>query len=312
MANNQTTQEEQALVLTGRKGLERAVEVMKSDIMAMAAPDIVKAGSAWLQRAIISVVNDDNPKLRECLQTKAGQMSIIKAFEEAATMGLQLGGQFKHAHLTAFDGKAELIVDQNGYKFMTCHGQGAVLKDIVIRRVYEGEQFKIDFAENTVSHSYDGKAERGKLVGVYGILTKLDGERYVEYMTRTEALMVRDNHSRGWAAYKAGKTKDNFWHTDEDAAIEKTAAKKFLRPFAAKSEGLAMLFSNEEADFEAEYKTPSRDVSERMAGRLEKQAERMTSAPKAGEPEPIQAQAEVVEEPQEAAAPAASGSGDLF
>jgi recombinational DNA repair protein RecT len=279
MNKNQTPTEENAVVATGRKGLEKAVAAMQSDIMAVAAPSVRSAGDTWLQRAIISVVNDDNPKVRECLQSKTGQLSIIKCFEQAATMGLQLGGQFKHGHLTAFEGKAELIVDQNGYKFMTCHGHGAVLKDIAIRRVYEGEQFKIDFSANTVEHSYDGKAERGKLVGVYGILTKLDGDQVVEYMTRAEALRIRDAHSRGWQAFKAGRTKDNFWNTDEDAAIEKTAAKKFLRPFAAKSEGLAMLYSSEDDIEPADYQPPPRDVSDRMAAHLESKAERIDAAP---------------------------------
>jgi recombinational DNA repair protein RecT len=296
--SNQNEKEQESVAQTGRKGLELAVQKMAPEIMALAAPDVVKAGNSWMQRAIISVVNDDNPKVRECLQTRVGQMSVIKCFEEAATMGLQLGGQFKHAHITAFDGKAELIVDQNGLKFMTCHGHGAVLRDIVIRRVYEGEQFRIDFADNAVVHSYDGKAERGKLVGVYGILTKLDSEKVVEYMTRTEALHIRDHHSRGYAAFKAGRTKDNFWHSDEDAAIEKTAAKKFLRPFAAKSEGISMFYSNEESDDEGDsYQPAPRDVSDRMSGHLDAKVEKAAAAPAKAKPAPEPAAAaETVED----------------
>ncbi len=166
------------------------------------------------------------------------------------------------------------------------------MSDIVIRRVYEGENFKISFGNNSVEHDYDGKSERGKMVGVYGILTKLDGEKFVDYMTRAEALRIRDAHSRGWQAFKAGRTKDNFWNTDEDAAIEKTAAKKFLRPFAAKSEGLSMLFSNED-DEPAEWTPPARDVADRMAARLDAKVERVaTQDMKQAEP----ADAEVVEE----------------
>lgn len=295
---NQAEQEFFAVVATGRKGLEEMAGKMQGELMSIAAKSVREAGSTWMQRAVVSIANNDN--LKDVLQTKAGLFSVYKSLAKAATMGLQIGGQFPHGHLTPYDGKVELIVSADGYKHAAVHGPGAVLSDCMFRRVYEGEQFSIDFSRAEVRHTYDGKADRGKLIGVYGILTRTDGAVAVDYMTRIEALQIRDGHSR---AYKNGKGP---WKTDEDAMIEKTAAKKFLRKYAAEAEGLAMLFA-QDTDEPESYEPPPRDVSDRMAGRLDKATTKMAASAEA----PIQAQAEVVEDPAPKAE-ASQGGAELF
>lgn len=299
---NQNEAEFFAVAATGRKGLEEMAGKMQCELMSIAAKSVREAGGTWIQRAVVSIANNDI--LADVLKTKTGLFSIYKGLAKAATMGLQLGGQFPQAYLTPYDGKAELIVSAEGYKHAAVHGPGAVLSDCVFRRVYEGEQFSIDFAGAQVKHSYDGKADRGKLIGIYGVLTRADGAVVVDYMTKTEALLIRDAHSR---AYKNGKGP---WKTDEDAMIEKTAAKKFLRKYAAEAEGLAMLFGQDTDEPDTDYTPPPRDVSERMASHLEAKAERVTAAKPAAKPEPetIHAEAEVVEDE-----PAAeSGTVELF
>jgi len=271
MANNQTEQEFFAVVATGRKGLEDMTEKMGGEIMAVAARSVADAGPTWLKRAVVSIANNEN--LADVLKTRAGLFSVYKALAKSATMGLQIGGQFPHAHLTPYDGKVELIVSAEGYKHAAVSGPGAVLSAVEIRRVYDGEQVRIDVGAGKVEHVIDVTKERGKLIGVYGIMTRTDGTRAVDYMTRAEALAIRDSHSR---AYKNGKGP---WKTDEDAMIEKTAAKKFLRRYAAEAEGLAMLFGNDSEDQAVEYTPPPRDVSERMAGHLERKVERTAEMP---------------------------------
>lgn len=289
MASNQTAQEKEAeffaVATTGRKGLEEAVQKMTPEIMAVAAPDVVKAGSTWLKRAVISVANND--KLAPVLKTRTGLFSVIKCFEKAATMGLQIGGQFPHAHLIPFDGSAELIVSAEGYKHAAIHGPGAVLADVQIVRVYEGEDVKLDAAQGKVlSHVINTANERGKLKGVYGIMTKLDGKSIAEYMTLAEALKIRDNHSGAWKADRPTP-----WKSDEDAMVEKTAAKKFLRKYAAESEGLAMLFSQESDDDMVDVtEPPPRDIGDRVSAHLDRKA--ATIAKEAAQ------DAEVAEEPQ--------------
>jgi phage RecT family recombinase len=286
---NQTPDEQTAVAVGGRKGLERAVEAMRADIMAVAAADIAKHGDQYLQRAIISI--SGNESLKGCLATRPGQLSVIKSIQKAATMGLQIGGQFPQCHLVGYADKAELIVSAQGYKHAAIHGNGATLEDIEVSRVYEGDKVRIDKGAATVSHQIDPMAERGKLVGVYAIITKRNGKRLVEYMSKADALRIRDAHS---TAYKSGRSSP--WKTDEDAMVEKTAIKAFLRPYAAESEGLAMLYSSE--DDAQDWTPPPRDVTDRMGAHLEARAERITAGP-VKESEAVPAEAEVIE--QEAA-----------
>jgi len=305
MAINQKPDEEKQVARIGRRGLETAVEKMTPEIMAIAAPSVRSAGSTWLKRAIVSIANDD--KLRDVLQSEAGIFSVIKGFEKAATMGLQLGGQFPQAYMTGFDGKAELIVSAEGFKHTAIHGPGAVLSDMLIRRVYEGENFAVDFAGNTVAHSYDGKTERGKVIGVYCIMTRTDGVKIIDYMTRSEALRVRDGHSKAWRAFQAKKVSSCPWNTDEDAMIEKTAAKKFLRKFAAEAEGLAMLFGQDADDFDDQSTTTPepapRDVSDRMADHLDRRTERTAAAPVVPQADTVEAEVVADTEPVQESKP---------
>jgi recombination protein RecT len=311
-ANNQNEAEFFAVATTGRRGLEEMTAKMGGELMSIAAKSVRDAGQTWIQRAVVSIANND--QLADVIKTKTGLFSIYKGLAKAATMGLQIGGQFPQAYLTPYDGKAELIVSAEGYKHAAVHGPGAVLADVVFRRVYDGEQFSIDFARAEVKHSYDGKADRGKLVGVYCVMTRPDGAQAVDYMTKLEALAIRDGHSR---AYKMGKGP---WKTDEDAMIEKTAAKKFLRKYAAEAEGLAMLFAQDSDEPAEDTTPPPRDVSDRMAGRLDSQTAKMEAsaarpaepATKAPQDDAIQGQAEAVDDEPGDAPGAAPGSSSLF
>ena len=95
--------------------------------------------------------------------------------------------------------------------------------------------------------------------------------------------------------------------------IEKTAAKKFLRPFAAESEGIAMLFSDD-IDEQEPYTEPERNISDRMTNHLKEKNENLDRAQKqAAEAE----DADYTEEPEQPGEqePAEAGQehgGDLF
>jgi phage RecT family recombinase len=287
---NQNEGEFFAVVATGRRGLEDMAAKMGGEIMAIAAEPVRKAGSTWMQRAIVSIANNDN--LKDVLASKAGLFSVYKALAKGATMGLQIGGQFPHAHLTPYQGKVELIVSAEGYKHAAVNGPGAVLSSVDVRRVYEGEAVRIDVGGAKVDHVIDPTKERGKLVGVYGIMVRTDGSRAVDYMTRAEALAIRDSHS---SAYRNRKGP---WLSDEDAMIEKTAAKKFLRKYAAEAEGLAMIYGQDSDDVGVvDYQPAPRDVSDRMAGHLDAKVEKAAAAPAKVKPAPEQAAAaETVED----------------
>jgi len=253
-----------AVIQTGKNGLVDMTQKRMSDIMGVAAKNVKDAGNAWIQRAIISISSD--AKLMQVASTNSGLFSIYKALLKAATMGLQLGGQFQQAYMVPYGDTVELIPTRDGYKQAATNGPGAVLANFEIGRVYDGEDVKINPRTGDVEHIITTSVQRGKLKGVYGIMTRTDGEKRADYMTREEALKIRDSHSR---AFSNGKNSP--WHTDEDAMIEKTAAKKFLRPYAAESEGLAMLYASDDP---GEYESTPVDVSERVSSRINKNLEK--------------------------------------
>lgn len=297
---NQTEGEFFAVVETGRRGLESMAEKMGGELMSIAAKSVTEAGPAWLKRAVVFIAN--NESLAPVLQTKTGLFSVYKALTKAAVMGLQIGGQFPQAHLIPYGGKAELIVSAEGYKHAAVNGPGAVLSSCEIRRVYDGDDVRIDIGAGKVDHVIDVTKERGKLIGVYGIMRRLDGTTCVDWMTASEALSVRDAHSTAWK-----NNRPTPWKSDPEAMIEKTAAKKFLRRYAAEAEGLAMLFGQDSDEPAEEYTPPPRDVSERMAARLDRKAAAVDSEPRnvtPPKPEPEAApQPEPTPEPETAEAP---------
>jgi recombinational DNA repair protein RecT len=94
----------------------------------------------------------------------------------------------------------------------------------------------------------------------------------------------------------AYKNRKGPWLSDEDSMVEKTAAKAFLRPYAADSEGLAMALGNEfDDDYEPE--PVIRNVEDRVSRVVENKVERMEKIAEKVEPEP---QAEPVQEPVKA------------
>ena len=64
---------------------------------------------------------------------------------------------------------------------------------------------------------------------------------HVDIMTRGQIEEIRDKHS---VSYKSGGKSP--WKTDFDMMAMKTAAKRFLKPYAAESEGLALMYSESE------------------------------------------------------------------
>lgn len=291
--SNQTGEEFFAITATGRAGVKDMIAKMGDEIWSVAPPAIQSQRDTWFKRAFVALVNND--ALKDVLATKTGVFSVYKSLAKAAGMGLQIGGHVPQAHLVPFQGKAELIVSAEGYRHAAVNGPAPVLEAFEVRPVYDGEAFRIDFAAAEVQHSYDGKAERGKLLGVYGIMTRTDGRREVAYMTRTEIEAIRDGHS---SAYKNGRQTP--WKSDFDMMAVKTATKRFLRPYAAESEGLALLYQQDQEPAqvaqEIEPVAAPRDVTERMASRLDKAAAKLEPKPIQQAPaDPQETQDEVIE-----------------
>jgi len=179
----------------------------------------------YKKRAIISIYQND--ELLKIAQTDDGASKIMMCVTNAAMMGLQFGGQFPQCEIVGFGKTVYLNIRPSGFKHMVKNSSNPILKDFTVRAVYSGEEFMIDYAGAQVKHSYDGKTEKGELVGVYGIIERLDGEKVVEYMNREDIEKIRS-----WSPQPNGKA----WTKSYDQMALTKAAKRFLKPYAEEKE----------------------------------------------------------------------------
>lgn len=205
----------------------------------------------YFKRALITIM--DNKDLAAIAKTDSGALSILKCVGKALQMGLQIGGNIPQAYIVPFKDSAALVPTAEGYRFICVADENPVLKDFAVRAVYDGEDFSLDYGSGNVRHTYDGKTKRGKLIGVYCQIEELSGSRKCEYMPREEIEKIRDSHSKYYGATGNGPWKDDF-----DAMCLKTAAKKFLKPYAAMKEGLAMALAVDDG-YQADNKQPIRE-----------------------------------------------------
>lgn len=255
---NQSEGEFFALVSTGRKGVEDMLAKMGGEIQAVAAPNVGKSFDTWKTRALVEVSGRD--ELRGTLQTREGIYSVYKSLAKAATMGLQIGGQYPHAYLVPMGGKATLVPTADGLAFAAAHGPGAVLARVPkLEHVHEKDTFRVDAAAATVEHSFEAFKDRGKVVGYYMALDYLDGHREIATITQEKVEAIEKAYSN-----KGGPA----WTKSPQEMHDSKAAKQLLKKPAKEAEGLAMLLSLD--DYQPpEYTPPPRDMEERLGGRLE-------------------------------------------
>lgn len=259
---NQTEGEFFSLVATGRKGVEDMLGKMGDEIKAVSTPNVSQDFDTWKTRALVEIANNDD--LKGIINTRTGIFSVYQGLAKAATMGLQIGGQFPHAYFVPMGGKAVLIPSQDGYAFMATYGPGRVLSVApVLRDVYEKDEFRIDDTAQIYNHKFEPFKDRGKLVGFFTVLEYVDGRKTIPYITMDDVERIEQNYGTLTSpAYKKSKI-------DMD---RKTAMKKLLKPVAKEAEGLAMMMALDDWQYTppGEPLEPDmRDVTERMGDRLD-------------------------------------------
>lgn len=249
------------------------VDSKKKEIWEMRAPCLTAGQELYFRRALNNIM--DIPQLVELSRTESGALSIFRALTYALQMGLQVGGQIPQAYIVPKKIKGELkavlMPTMGGYKFIAL-SDPPVLKDFYINAVYEKEVvegFHIDMPTGTVTghHAYL-RGDRGKMIGVYAILTSVAGNKTAKWKPIEDILKIRNEKSDSYKAFKDGKmSKENCaWETDFDMMAIKTAGKSFLKTYAGDKEGLAMALAVEDET------TPSvvpADIDDRVNGCLD-------------------------------------------
>lgn len=133
-------------------------------------------GAAKYQRWCLALLRD--PKMVEVARTPQGQLSIVTALLDCASLGLEPGRTY---HLVPFGGQVEGITDYKGEIDLIWR---AVQRPVVASLVYSKDTFAMTGANTPPRHEGDWFAEdgRGSIVGGYA---------YVDYGQCLYSLVVR-------------------------------------------------------------------------------------------------------------------------
>ena len=245
------------------KSISFLISQYKDKMIKRSSDTIRKADPAkqdqFISRMISTIIKDDN--LKECFQTIPGKVSIYTLMDDCLRTGLQLG---KHVYAIPFSRKykdgwvkeAKFMVKKEGYHAMLCGGNKPIFKDLKHGIVYEKEKdnIKINRATGEIDHPACIESDPGKPVGCWVQAKKLDGSLEAEFYPIRLIYNIRDHHSKSYQDFKEKKIKSSPWVTDEEAMIEKTAIKKFCKPYAEVCEELSNAYYSESDDIEEGFK----------------------------------------------------------
>lgn len=266
--SNQNEAEFFKSVGTGRAGVETMLAVYGPEIRDIATVNVKQDFPTWAQRALVDITTND--KLAPVIATKSGIMSIYSGLAKAATMGLQIGGQFPHAYFVPKGNVAILIPSVDGFIFATTYGPGALFTvEPQLHEVYTKDHLRIDEKAGLWEHKFPDDnpfVDREKLLGFFTVLEFKDGRRAIPHIRIAEVIAIEDCY---------GQKDSPMYRKSLIDAHRKTAMKKMLKPYMKLCEGLAMLMQlDNDADLppvETES-APMRDVTDRTASRLDKAA----------------------------------------
>jgi recombinational DNA repair protein RecT len=239
----------------------------------------------FLKRTIAAIIKNDN--LKDCFKSNEGKVSIYLLIDDCLRAGLELD---KHAYAIPYSKKvnnnwikeAKLMIKKEGYHAILCGGKKPIFKSLEWGIVYEKEadNVKVDRASGEVVHPAFIGSDPGKIIGVWVQATHINNKKEADFYPAKTILSIRDNHSKTYQDYKAGK-KDKFgnivtspWITDEPAMILKTAIKAFCKPYADVSEELSSaLYNNDIEEEKKDLSSKAEDLIDSAIDRLDPEKE---------------------------------------
>lgn len=176
------------------------------------------------------------PMLAEC-----DQASFFQAMLLLSQYGLEPDG--RNAHLIPFRNnkkqtvECQLIIDYKG--MVELIERSGLVSKIHADKVCENDVFEYDQGE-IVQHKIDFRGERGPAYAYYCVITKRDGSRKCEVMTRAEVEEIRKRSKAGGSGP---------WVTDFDEMAKKTVFKRASKWCSISSE-IRELFAKDDEQFE--------------------------------------------------------------
>ncbi|MTI12419.1 recombinase RecT [Sansalvadorimonas verongulae] len=172
---------------------------------------------------LLSVVMTEirrTPKLQEC-----SHLSILGSVVQAAQLGLEPGNVLGYCYLIPFwNSKARQLECQFmlGYRGMLALARrSGDITNIEARAVYESDDFQIQYGtEAHIRHVPALGADRGQLVGFYGVSHLSGGGYHIEWLPRDKVDAIRKRSKAGG---------DGPWQTDYEEMGRKTVIRRMFK-----------------------------------------------------------------------------------
>lgn len=185
--------------------------------VAMALPRYITADR--MLRICVTSINR-NPSLAAC-----STESLLSSIMQAAQMGIEVDG--RHGHLIPRWSSKKNCYEatfQPDYKgIVALVRRSPEVQDIYADVVCEHDVFKITKGlHRDLVHEIDIRADRGAIIGAYGVIQYRGGVSSFEFMARKEIETQHRDRSESWKAH-VSKGYDTPWKTDEGEMYKKTA-----------------------------------------------------------------------------------------
>ena len=154
-----------------------------------------------------------------CLSTQQGQLSLKRAIDRAAVMGLSMNPQEGKAALVAINGKVEYWPMKNGLVEIA-HESGKV-EFIASETVYSGDQFALTKTAKGDDYQWiPAIKNRGEPSGFFSVLVLTSGRSVVKWMTLEQMQAWKTKYGKGLNNPKSA------WNTNFNGMAEKTMLKR--------------------------------------------------------------------------------------
>ena len=141
-------------------------------------------GPAKFQRWALTLMQ--NPDMIEVSRTPEGQLSIVTALLDCASLGLEPGRTY---HLVKFGGKVTGIIDYKGE--IELIGRANPAASVVAMLVRKADTFAMRGANTPPLHEADWFSDdRGEIIGGYAY-TDFGGQRYSQVVRMSEAQFLK-------------------------------------------------------------------------------------------------------------------------
>ena len=174
--------------------------------------------------ALVNLVANKTPKLKDCALTKGGQLSLYTAVMHASRLGLEIGS---HAHIVPFENRragiveAVLIPDYRGLIHLAV-GSGKV-QHVDARVVYDGDDFDYQLGTQPLIRHKPKLREAvpadAQIVAFYAV-AHLNGVSGFEVMSKAEVDAIRA---------RSRAKDDGPWVTDYPMMGRKTVVKRLAK-----------------------------------------------------------------------------------